>query len=90
MGMLGLLSCLSNRTCRSVTMETASIQPSVMGSGFPALSEDFPFCHADGAPRHSLSSQEPPGTWLFQWQITASPLLGKVPGLIGTFCSQGW
>lgn len=91
MGMLGLLSCLlSNRTSRSVTMETASTQPSVMGTRFPALSEDFPFCHEGGAPGHSLSSQEPPGTWLFQWQITVSPLLGKVPGHTGTFCSPGW
>lgn len=90
MGMLGLLSCLlSNRTSRSVTMETASTQPSAMGTGFPALSEDFPFCHMGGASLHSLS-QEPPGAWLFQWQVTASALLGKVPKLTGTFCSQGW
>lgn len=92
MGMLGLWNCLlGNRTPRSVTMETASTQQSVMGTGFPSLSEDFPLWHAGQAISTALPALPgASGTGLFQPQIVASPLPGKVPGPAGIFCSQGW
>lgn len=49
MGTLGLPGCLlNNGTPRLVTMETTSTQQSVMGTGFPALSGDFPLWQAGG------------------------------------------
>lgn len=91
MGMLGLWNCLlGNRTPRSVTMATASTQHSMMGTGFPSLSEDFP----SGAGR-AVGTALPvllgaSGTGRFQPQTVASPPPGKVPGPAGTFCSQAW